>query len=240
MVVISAGLVTKNRRILLARQFLEISKGHIEGLLNSFVRMIDPNVQHTFIENESARFVYLPFEDLYLVLTTSKDSNIVEDLETLRLLSKIIQHYCPFGLDEGNILKNSFEIVWAFDDVISQGYRESITLGQMLTYCEMESAEEKLHKEKQKAMMQEAKELAKRKQSELDKKRAVEDKERKRERRSVQEEPEYMTKPEIPSIPSPTVIENSIQNTQTTQILPKKPTKGMVLATKGKKNRGDA
>eukprot|EP00358_Blepharisma_japonicum_P002827 CAMPEP_0202946428 /NCGR_PEP_ID=MMETSP1395-20130829/9228_1 /ASSEMBLY_ACC=CAM_ASM_000871 /TAXON_ID=5961 /ORGANISM="Blepharisma japonicum, Strain Stock R1072" /LENGTH=104 /DNA_ID=CAMNT_0049647029 /DNA_START=21 /DNA_END=332 /DNA_ORIENTATION=- len=104
----------------------------------------------------------------------------------------------------------------------------------------MESAEEKLHKEKQKALMLEAKEVAKRKQSELDKKRAVEDKERKRERRSVQEESDYMTKPDVPNVPSPTV---SVTETPS-QISPpqgafKKPVKGMVLATKGKKGKVD-
>lgn len=108
MVVISAALVSKQSKVLLARQFLDIPKSQIEGLLGSFIRLVDVEQQHTFIENEAARFVYQHFEETYLVLTTTKDSNIVEDIETLRLLQKIVQHYCPFGLDEANILKNSF------------------------------------------------------------------------------------------------------------------------------------
>ena len=34
------------------------------------------------------RYIYQPIEALFLLLITNKASNIVEDLETLRLLSK--------------------------------------------------------------------------------------------------------------------------------------------------------
>ena len=37
-----------------------------------------------------SRYVYQPIEDLFLLLITNKASNIVEDLETLRLLSKLV------------------------------------------------------------------------------------------------------------------------------------------------------
>jgi len=35
-------------------------------------------------------YVYQPIESLFLLLITNKASNIVEDLETLRLLSKLV------------------------------------------------------------------------------------------------------------------------------------------------------
>jgi hypothetical protein len=58
-------------------------------LLASFPKLLGSDAkQHTFVETDSVRYVYQPMENLYLLLITNKASNIVEDLDTLRLLSK--------------------------------------------------------------------------------------------------------------------------------------------------------
>ena len=170
--------------------------------------------------------MFQPLESLYLVLITSRDSNIVEDIETLRLLYKVVQHYCPFGPDEANILKNSFELALAFDDVLALGYRESITLAQILTYAEMESAEERIFREKQKAQMQEAKEQAKRKQVELDKKRAAEGSQHK-DLPPLEESPREISRPVI--------AEKERYSEPVPVVSAKKPKGGMSLVSRGKK-----
>ena len=48
----------------------------------------------SFIETESVRYVYQPIEQLFLILITNKSSNILEDIETLRLLAKTVQDGC--------------------------------------------------------------------------------------------------------------------------------------------------
>ena len=230
MVVISASLVTKQAKILLARQFLEISRSNMEGFLNLFVKQVDSERQHTYIEHENVRFVYQPLENLYLVLITTKDSNIIEDIETLRLLYRVVQHYCPFGPDEVNVLKNCFELALAFDDIIALGYRESVTLGQILTYAEMESEEERLFREKQKTQIQEAREQAKRKQAELDKKRAIESSQQK-DLPPIEEISREAPRPIIPE------KEKEKANINENFIVPssKKPKGGMTLVSRGKK-----
>ncbi len=58
-------------------------------VLRSFLR---PHI--SFIETESVRYVYQPIEQLFLILITNKSSNILEDIETLRLLAKTVQDGC--------------------------------------------------------------------------------------------------------------------------------------------------
>ena len=67
---------------------------------------------------------------LYLLLLTNKNSNIVEDLETLRLLSKVIPEYASPVDDEG-VSKCAFELIFAFDEVISMGHKENISFAQV-------------------------------------------------------------------------------------------------------------
>lgn len=66
-----------------------LTSNSFQGLLASFPKLLGSDAkQHTFVETDSVRYVYQPMENLYLLLITNKASNIVEDLDTLRLLSK--------------------------------------------------------------------------------------------------------------------------------------------------------
>jgi len=53
---------------------------------------------------------------LYLLLVTNKASNILEDLETLRLLAKVVPEYVP-SMDEEGVSQAAFELLFAFDEV---------------------------------------------------------------------------------------------------------------------------
>jgi Na+/H+ antiporter NhaC len=69
---------------------MDMSRIRIEGLLAAFPKLVGSGKQHTYVETENVRYVYQPMETLFLLLVTNKQSNILEDLETLRLISKLV------------------------------------------------------------------------------------------------------------------------------------------------------
>jgi hypothetical protein len=107
---------------------------------------------------------------MYLVLVTNKASNILEDLETLRLLGKVVPEYV-MPLEEELIAEAAFDLIFAFDEVISQGYKENVTIAQVKQNTEMESHEEKLHKMIIQSKINETKDQMKKKAIEIDRTR---------------------------------------------------------------------
>eukprot|EP01134_Creolimax_fragrantissima_P002837 CFRG2837T1 len=173
MVLLSAGICTKTGRAVVARQFVEMTRSRVEGLYAAFPKLLSESQQHTFVETESVRYVYQPIEQLYMVLVTTKTSNILEDLETLHLFARVIPEYCR-SLDERDISDNVFELIFAFDEIVALGYRESVTIAQVRTFTEMDSHEEKVFQMVQKNKEKEAKEEMKRKMKELESARRAE------------------------------------------------------------------
>lgn len=105
-------------------------------------------------------------QGLFLVLVTNKQSNILEDLETLKLLARILNEY---EMDEDAVSDNCFEIVFAFDEAIAFGHREHINMQQIKTNLGMESHEEKLHKMIIQSKINDTKDIMKKKAMEIDK-----------------------------------------------------------------------
>ncbi|XP_048607764.1 coatomer subunit delta [Brassica napus] len=168
MVVTNASIVTKSGKVLVSRQYVDMSRIVIEGLLAAFPKLIGLEKQHTYFETETVRYVYQPIEALFLLLVTTKQSNILQDLDTLRLLSKLVPEYCV-SLDEEGIGRANFDLVHAFDEVLSLGHKEDVTVAQVKQYCEMESHEEQLHKLVMQSKINDTKDVMKRKANEIDK-----------------------------------------------------------------------
>lgn len=55
-----------------------------------------------------------------------------------------IPEYCH-SLDEHDVLDNAFDLIFAFDEIIALGYRESVNLAQIRTFTEMDSHEERVY-----------------------------------------------------------------------------------------------
>jgi hypothetical protein len=59
------------------------------------------------------------------------------------LLARIVSDLCR-SADEREIVRNAFELLGAFDEVVNLGYREQVGLAQVRSILEMESHEEKI------------------------------------------------------------------------------------------------
>ncbi|KAF9594624.1 hypothetical protein IFM89_034246, partial [Coptis chinensis] len=129
-----------------SRQYVDWPRSRIEGLLEAFPILVDTGKQHTYVETENVRFVYQPIEQSYLLVVTNKQSNILEDLETLRLLSQLVPK-CSAFLDEEGICDSAFELIFAFDEVISLGRKENATIAQLKKYFKMERHTENIIKQ---------------------------------------------------------------------------------------------
>eukprot|EP00099_Drosophila_melanogaster_P024070 NP_652012.1 coat protein (coatomer) delta, isoform A [Drosophila melanogaster] len=170
MVLIAAAVCTKNGKVILSRQFVEMTKARIEGLLAAFPKLMTAGKQHTYVETDSVRYVYQPMEKLYMLLITTKASNILEDLETLRLFSKVIPEY-SHSLDEKEIVENAFNLIFAFDEIVALGYRESVNLAQIKTFVEMDSHEEKVYQAVRQTQERDARQKMREKAKELQRQR---------------------------------------------------------------------
>ncbi|KAI0687978.1 hypothetical protein BC835DRAFT_1374726 [Cytidiella melzeri] len=168
MVVLAASICTKGGKAVISRQFRDMTRPRIESLLASFPKVIPTNTQHTSVETSDVRYVYQPLEDLYIVLITNKASNILQDIDTLHLFARVVSDMCRATADQREISRNAFEILEAFDEIVSLGYRESVNLVQVRNVLEMESHEEKIQEIIARNKEAEAKEELKRRAKQLE------------------------------------------------------------------------
>jgi hypothetical protein len=142
-VVLAASICTRGGKAILSRQFRDLHKDRVTALLANFPKLTHSGTQHTTVEDENVRYVYQPVEELYVVLITNRQSNILQDIGTLRLLAQVVSSTVR-SVDEREVLSSAFELLSAFDEVVTLGYRENLSMSQITTFLEMESHEEKI------------------------------------------------------------------------------------------------
>ena len=59
-------------------------------------------------------------------------------------------------MDETEIIDQAFPLIFAFDEIVALGYRESVNLAQIRTFTEMDSHEEKVYQAVRQVSIQEA------------------------------------------------------------------------------------
>jgi len=228
MVVLAASICTRGGKAVLSRQFREMPRSRIEALLASFPKLADSGTQHTTVEQDNVRFVYQPLDELYMVLITNRQSNILQDIDSLHLFAQVVTSTCK-SLDEREILRNAYELLSAFDELVTLGYRENLTISQIKTFLEMESHEERIQEIIARNKELEATEERKRKAKQLEMQR----KETARSGRGAPRTPNYPTYT-APSRPTPAETFDSYEAEKNKTFKPTLKGKGMQLGKKSK------
>jgi hypothetical protein len=148
MVALSTVICNKNAKIIFARQFLKMSRLELEEHIVHFSRNIDSCKDTTHLEGDNARYLFIPVENLFLVLITTKQSNVIEDIEIIKLINRLMQDICG-TISETSIVDNAYEVMMGLDDIVCLGYRNSVTLPQIKQFMIMDSQEEKEFRKKQ-------------------------------------------------------------------------------------------
>lgn len=74
-------------------------------------------------------------------------------------------------MEEKEVLENAFNLIFAFDEIVALGYRESVNLAQIKTFVEMDSHEEKVYQAVRQTQEREAKQKMREKAKELQRQR---------------------------------------------------------------------
>jgi len=147
MVVLSAAICTKGGKVIIGRQYIDMTRGRVEGLYSTFSKLIQvpqsaskSEDQFTLLETDTVRYLYQILDlgssasassstskdTMYLVVVTTIYSNIIENAAVLQNLYKLVNYITNNSQQsEGpmtmmRILSvRFFDIVHAFDLVIT-------------------------------------------------------------------------------------------------------------------------
>ena len=61
------------------------------------------------------------------------------------MIYKVLIAVCPQGINLDSVEENSIDIIMGIDDVVSMGFRESVSIQEVNQQIKMESSEEKAH-----------------------------------------------------------------------------------------------
>ncbi|KAJ2852545.1 coatomer subunit delta [Coemansia brasiliensis] len=164
MVILAASICTKAGKALVSRQFVEMSRSRIEGLLASFPKLLVPGQQHTTVETDTLRYLYQPLgDDMYVVLITTRQYNIVLGINTLNLIVRAISDICDHSQED--IILHGFDIIMALDEI------RLANLSKLRTIMAMESHEEQIQEIIERNKEQNAKQELKRQAKMFDQQR---------------------------------------------------------------------
>jgi len=193
MVVLSAAICSKSGKVIIGRQYIDMTRGRVEGLYSTFSKLIQvpqsaskSDDQFTLLETDTVRYLYQILDigatasasnskdsTMYLVVVTTIYSNIIENAAVLQNLYKLVNYITSNSLQTDGPMTmmrvlslRFFDIVHAFDLVITPHglLNESVVNMNLInTILEMDSMDEKIAQRDEESKTAAARQLAKQK-----------------------------------------------------------------------------
>jgi len=117
MVVLSAAVCTKQGKLELARQFVEMTRSKTQTIWSSFSKLIDHDSKHCSFETPECRFMYQHLDNHVVAIATNFSSNVMVDFDILTTLVRIVTDTLQGNRFEVSEIK--FELIHKFDEVIT-------------------------------------------------------------------------------------------------------------------------
>ena len=83
-------MCTQKGKLLFYRSYSMINHSLFEDFAFSLPQKFQINSQHTFSIHGNHRLIYLPLDEILLVLVTNLESNIIEDIRTVQNMKDFV------------------------------------------------------------------------------------------------------------------------------------------------------
>jgi len=166
MVVLSAAVCTKQGKLELARQFVEMTRSKTQTIWSSFSKLIDHDSKHCSFETPECRFVYQHLDNHVVAIATNFASNVMVDFDILTTLVRIVTDTMQGNRFELSEIK--FELIHKFDEVITPtGVFTYANLPEIQKAVEMDSHEARVAEMIRASQENEAREMAKKRAEQI-------------------------------------------------------------------------
>eukprot|EP00771_Trimastix_marina_P004123 gnl/Trimastix_PCT/860.p1 GENE.gnl/Trimastix_PCT/860~~gnl/Trimastix_PCT/860.p1 ORF type:complete len:569 (+),score=96.27 gnl/Trimastix_PCT/860:108-1709(+) len=169
MVVVCCGILQKTGSVIFSRNFLAMESQVTQSWFSAFPSLSQQS-EHSVFETEEVRYCCHQIQPFYLVMVTTRTSNIIQDLECMRTMVRIVQdqvQMAALSITEKALKQCQFDIMAGWDEEISSGYPNNLTVDEIDKNIAMISYEEEHYKRMQKEREKNAKKALQRKMSEF-------------------------------------------------------------------------